>query len=71
MINNSKNRPDPVDFTIISSPEEIAFTCPHCECDVTINVRELEIPHYWGDPWPDVECGVCDEMIPLGDWTYD
>lgn len=59
------------DFKIISKPIEICFECPHCENYVSLSWGRIEAPECWCDPWPDVKCPECDEIVPLGEWEYD
>lgn len=56
------------DFKIITKPVKIEFECPHCGEYVGISWREVDVPEYWGDEWPDVECPECGEYVPLEEW---
>lgn len=59
------------DFTIISAPEKIRLTCPHCGEDIDIPWGEVDKPECWSDDWPNVECPECGKEIELGRWDYD
>lgn len=59
------------DFTILQAPVGISFECPVCEGLVNIPWREVDVPEYWGDRWPDVQCPYCGEMIELGEYDMD
>lgn len=60
-----------VPFHIDTRPVSITLDCPHCEYDVTIPWRKVEVPEYWGDDWGEVECPMCGKTIKLGDYEYD
>lgn len=60
-----------VPFHIDTRPVSIALDCPHCEYDVTISWRNVNVPEYWGDDWGEVECPMCGKTIKLGDYEYD
>lgn len=59
------------DFIIISEPVAIELECPHCEEEVRIPWREIEVPECWSDNWPSVSCPNCGKEIALDDWQYD
>lgn len=56
------------DFKIIMKPAAIEFECPHCGDYVRIAWRELDVPDYWGDKWPDVICPDCECEVELEDY---
>ena len=58
------------DFVINSRPHSISLECPHCDSDIEILWRELDVPEYWGDDWGDIECPHCGKAIKLGDYDY-
>lgn len=60
-----------VDFTILSKPDKIAFECPHCMLDATIQWGDLDVPGSWSDDWGFVECPHCGERVWLGEHEYD
>lgn len=47
------------DFYINRKPVSISFECPNCDCDVTIDWSDLDVPDYWGDDWGETECPNC------------
>lgn len=56
------------DFIIFLRPDEIAFTCPHCEAYVEIPWGDVEdeVPDDWGGgDWPDVVCPECRGKVSL------
>ena len=58
------------DFIIFLRPDEIAFTCPHCEAYVEIPWGDVEdeAPDDWGGgDWPDVVCPECRGQVSLAD----
>lgn len=59
------------DFTINQRPTSISFECPHCDYDVTISWRDLDVPEYWGDDWGEVECPNCGKTVSLGDYELN
>ncbi len=59
------------DFTIVSAPTSIRFTCPHCKGEVKIDWDDITAPEYWGDPWGYVDCPECREEVCLGEYEYD
>lgn len=61
----------PTDFHIDVKPVSITFQCPHCEAEVTVPWRELDVPAYWGDDWGYIECPECEKEVRLGDYDYD
>lgn len=60
-----------VDFCIVSAPVGIRLECPHCELDIEIRWKDVDVPESWSDQWPDVACPMCGKEISLGDWDYD
>lgn len=56
------------DFRIVMVPKYIEVTCPHCEAEVRYNYRDINVPEYWGDQWPDVDCPYCYQSIPLDEY---
>lgn len=56
------------DFFIKQRPVSIKLECPHCDFNVEIPWRDLDVPEYWGDDWGEVECPYCEKMIQLGDY---
>ena len=63
-----KNR---TDFTIVSAPKYISFTCPHCKEDIKIDFTDVDVPECWSDSWGEIECPNCEKEVLLGDWDYD
>jgi C4-type Zn-finger protein len=61
----------PVDFTINSAPVSISLECPHCESEIEIPWKDLDVPDYWFGTWSDVECLECGKKIELGECEYD
>lgn len=59
------------DFYINQRLVSITFECPHCNCDVTIDWRDLFIPEYWGDDWGEIDCPNCGKTVSLGDYELD
>lgn len=55
-----------VDFTIITLPESIVFTCPYCEQDAEIKYRDLDLPYYRV-----VKCTECGREVELGEHYYE
>lgn len=59
------------DYTIISKPSYIIFTCPHCEEEVEVRFDEVDFnTDYWGDGAV-CDCPECGEEVELGDYEYD
>ena len=54
------------DFTIVSIPDMIWFTCPYCGEEVGIKYRELNLPFDW-----EVICPECGEYVELGEYEYE
>lgn len=61
------NKPE-VDFFINQTPYSISFTCPHCDYEVEVLWKYLNIPEYWGDDWGYVECPFCGKEVKLGEY---
>lgn len=59
---------DKTDFYINMRPHSISFECPHCECEVTVNWDDVDVPEYWGDDWGKVDCPDCGKIVSLGDY---
>ena len=60
-----------INYTIISRPSEIAFTCPHCEDDVVMPFEEVDFyTSYWGDG-ANVTCPNCGMEVELDEYEYD
>ncbi len=58
-------------FYIKQRPVAISFTCPHCDAEVEIPWKGMDVPEYWGDDWGPVECPECGEEVELGDYELD
>ena len=59
------------DFVIKTRPYAIEFECPHCEQEVIVDWRDLDVPEYWGDNWGETECPRCGKTVSLGDYDMD
>lgn len=62
------------DFIIISKPDHINLTCPHCDENFHVDWSKL-YEEYGEDLWMggygNVECTNCHEEIELDDYEYD
>ena len=55
-----------VDFTIITRPEFIVFTCPYCEQDVEIKYDAVDLRFD-----NVVRCPECGRNVELGEHDYE
>lgn len=60
-----------VDYVIVSKPDHITFTCPHCNEDVEVSFDKVDFKtDYWGDgAW--VDCPECGKEVELDGYEYD
>lgn len=60
-----------VDYTIISKPAYVHFTCPHCHEDAEVPFDKVDYKtDYWGDgAW--VDCPWCEKEVELDNYEYD
>lgn len=59
-----------VDFTIVTIPDTIWFTCPYCGEEVGVKYGDVS-PITFGMPWRDATCTGCGETVELGDYEYE
>ena len=59
-----------VDFHIDVRPVSISLECPHCDMDITVSWRDVDVPECWDDDWGEIECPCCEKTIKLGDYEY-
>lgn len=60
-----------INYTIISAPSAINFTCPHCEYDVGMPFDEVDFnTNYWGDGAV-ATCPNCGQEVELDEYEYD
>ena len=58
-------------YIIVSKPDYIAFTCPHCHDEVETPFSDVDYKtDYWGDgAWCD--CPSCEKEVELDEYEYD
>ena len=59
------------DFRIDMTPTSISLECPHCEMDIELDLKDINVPEYWRDDWGTVECPFCGKDIELGEYELD
>ena len=59
-----------VDYTIISVPKYIQFTCPHCNYDMEQDFNDIDFrSDYWGDGGY-ITCAHCGQDVELDNYEY-
>ena len=53
-------------FTIITIPDSIVFTCPYCKEDVEVKYRDLDLPAVW-----EAICPECGKYVELGEYEFE
>ena len=58
-------------YIIVSKPDYITFTCPHCHDEVEIPFLDVDYKtDCWGDgAWCD--CPSCEKEVELDEYEYD
>ena len=58
-------------YIIVSKPDYIAFTCPHCHDEVETPFSDVDYKtDCWGDgAWCD--CPSCEKEVELDEYEYD
>ena len=55
-------------YIICSKPDHIVFTCPYCQEDELIDVKDLEEDVF---ELSEVICPHCGKTVRMGEWEYD
>ena len=55
-------------YIIYSKPDHIVFSCPYCQEDELIDVKDLEEDVF---ELSEVICPHCEKIVSLGEWEYD